>query len=98
MSETRYIRVFFFSFQKKIFFLVWTDRQFAKDMHACCFNNYTTTIVFFFFSDMHNSWPKPELKESETFIIGMYAFMIISLLIYKNRFEIFHTNVEKYIQ
>ena len=38
----------FFSFQKK-FFLVWTDRQFAKDTHACCFNNYTTTIFFIFF-------------------------------------------------
>ena len=49
MSETRYVHVFFFSFQKKIFFLVWTDRQFAKDTHAHCFNDYTTAILFYFF-------------------------------------------------
>ena len=44
---TTYTSFFFFS--KKNFFLVWMDRQFAKDTHACCFNNYTTTILFIFF-------------------------------------------------
>ena len=76
------------------FFLVWTDRRFAKDTHACCFNNYTTTIVFYFFSGRHNRQPKPKLEASKTCMIGMYAFMLSSLLISRKAVEISHTHVE----
>src|SRR3954467_5831911 len=50
-------------------------------------------ILFFFTLCMK----KPELEASKTCMIGMYAFMLSSLLISRKAVKISHTHVENYM-